>query len=159
MPIPVKLSDVVGELEILPQDAVVFLNCKTGEFVHTTEEDRDLAKLSEDAWADAPAWQREVLPKIKEALESDDYVALPDQFDLDEWSVMERFVRKAVDGRHCEELNDAIHGAGAFRRFKDAVHRLGIEQDWYRFRDATVEEAAVEWLEAEGIPYTREARD
>ncbi len=57
-----------------------------------------------------------------------------------------------------DELQAAVYGRGAFRRFKDAVHRLGIADEWYRFRDAALEEIAVEFLEAHGIAYHKEPR-
>ena len=58
-----------------------------------------------------------------------------------------------------DALLDSIHGAGAFRRFKDTLYRLGIEEDWYKYRDHALEEMAIEWLEAEGIPFTRDTED
>jgi hypothetical protein len=40
----------------------------------------------------------------------------------------------------------------AFRRFKDAVERLGIADEWSRFRKAALEKIAIEVLEARGSP-------
>ena len=48
---------------------------------------------------------------------------------------------------------DASVGSCAFRMFKDAVRRLGIEQAWFDFREAAFEDIAKDWLEAHGIPY------
>jgi hypothetical protein len=48
-----------------------------------------------------------------------------------------------------------IRGSGAFRRFKDAIRRHGIEDEWYQFRDQALEEIAIEWLESNGIAYTK----
>jgi hypothetical protein len=36
------------------------------------------------------------------------------------------------------------------------MQRLGIVDAWYRFRDAALEEIAVEFLETHGIAYNRE---
>ena len=47
----------------------------------------------------------------------------------------------------------AVHGSGAFRRFKDTIRRLDIEEEWYRFHAAALEVIAKEWLEAHGIAY------
>jgi len=66
---------------------------------------------------------------------------------------MERFAEARRDDRQRDELLDATHGRGAFRMFKSAVRRLGIEQEWYRFRDSALEEIAKEWLEPNGIEY------
>jgi hypothetical protein len=53
---------------------------------------------------------------------------------------MERFSNSQVRATSRDELLDAIHGAGAFRRFRSAIRRLGIEDDWFRFRQSEFEE-------------------
>ncbi|MFO7900018.1 MAG: UPF0158 family protein [Planctomycetota bacterium] len=157
MPIPVKLSDVLEHMEMAHPESRSLLNKRTGEFVFFTEEEQRLVEDGdEEALARAPVWQREALPRVTEALESDEYVAPPDEFDIHEWSIMERFTRSVGDDQQCEALSAAIHGSGAFRRFKDTLYRLGIEDDWYRYRDAEFERIAIEWLESEGIPYVRD---
>jgi hypothetical protein len=47
-----------------------------------------------------------------------------------------------------DELLDAIHGAGAFRSFRNAIRRLGIEDDWFRFQQTAFEGIAKDWLDA-----------
>lgn len=49
-------------------------------------------------------------------------------------------------------LAAALHGRGAFRRFKDVLGRYPAERErWFRFRDDRVREAIREWLEEHGI--------
>jgi hypothetical protein len=48
-------------------------------------------------------------------------------------------------------LLHAIRGSGAFRRFKDAIHRKEIQDDWYRFRDESIKDIAIDFLESEGV--------
>ena len=64
---------------------------------------------------------------------------------------MERFTRSLTNLRHGEELSRAIHRGGAFRKFKIAVRRLGIEDEWFRFRQSALEEIAKDWLEDQGV--------
>ena len=64
---------------------------------------------------------------------------------------MERFSNSQARPARRNELLDAIHGAGAFRIFKSTIRRLGIEDDWFRFRQAAFEDIAKEWLEAHDI--------
>jgi len=66
---------------------------------------------------------------------------------------MEQFANSVDDEEASDELLTALHGRGAFRYFKDTVRRLGIQQDWYRFRDEAFREIARDWLEAKGIPF------
>ncbi len=84
---------------------------------------------------------------------------LPSKFDIHEWSIMEQFARSVADGDVSDELEAALHGRGAFGRFKDALHRRGIADQWYRYRDAALEEIAVEFLETHRIEFRREPRE
>ena len=151
----VYLRDVLDEMELLSDEATVYINRKTGELITLTDEILALAE-DPDAAAEAPQWQKDLLPKVREVMGSEDFIPLPGKFEIHEWSIMERFAQSVTDGTMSDELNAAVHGRGAFRRFKDAVQRLGIADEWYRFRDAALEEIAVEFLEAHGIAYNRE---
>jgi hypothetical protein len=52
-------------------------------------------------------------------------------------------------------LSAVIKGKGAFRKFKDLLFDLGIQDEWNRFEHLSFEALAIEWLESEGIPFTR----
>ncbi|MGI8896792.1 MAG: UPF0158 family protein [Pyrinomonadaceae bacterium] len=69
---------------------------------------------------------------------------------------MEDFCLAFKDRRVGEYLLGQIKGSGAFRRFKDAIYSKGLEEAWYQFRRMEFERIAIEWLEEEGISYTRE---
>ncbi|MGA2706452.1 MAG: UPF0158 family protein [Isosphaeraceae bacterium] len=152
MPIPVKLSEVVDEMSMSGDEISTYLNRVTGEMVTVTAEEKRAAEDPED-WDLLPDWQQEVMPKVKEALESEDHFKLPGKYEIHEWSIMEEFAHSVDDEEASDELLTAIHGPGAFRYFKDTVRRLGIQQDWYRFRDEAFKEIARDWLEAKGIPF------
>ena len=130
-----------------------YLNPKTGEIVTVTDEDRHLVDDEDLDEQDLPEWQRQRLPKAREALESGDFVALPDKFAIHEWGIMERFASGQVSARRREELLDAINGRGAFRSFRNAIRRLAIEDDWFRFRELAFEDIARDWLEAHDISF------
>ena len=176
MPLPVKLRDVVMEMEMQSDEHRAYINRQTGELVTVSDEERRAVERhqnladdedldddgetedSEDSdWDDLPAWQREGMPKVQEVLESDDYLVLPDQFAIHEWSIMEQFSESVDDDRWRDELLTAIHGSGAFRYFKDTIHRLGIQKDWYAFRDEALSEIARDFLEAHEIPFVDDA--
>lgn len=151
----VSLRDVVEQMDQWSDEATAYINRKTGELITLTHEELALAEDPDEA-LDAPQWQKDLLPKAQEVLASGDFIPLPSKFDIHEWSIMERFAQSLTDTAASDELDAAIHGRGAFRRFKDAVHRLGIENEWYRFRESALEEIASEFLEEHGIAYQRE---
>jgi len=147
----ISIREIIAALEAASDDCASYLDPETGQIILVTEEERALA---EDAsWEEAPAWQREMMPKIRAALEGDRFLELPDRFDIHEWSIMERFSRaQNVERVRCELLN-AIRGAGAFRAFQNAIQRLGVEQSWYQFRAEALREIARIWLEEHNLQY------
>ena len=157
MAVIVSLRDVIEEMDLLSDEATAYINQKTGELITLTDEILAFAEEPDEA-ADASQWQKDLLPKAQEVLVSEDFIPLPGKFEIHEWSIMERFARSLTDAAVSDELDAALHGRGAFRRFKDAVRRLEIADEWYRFRDAALEEIAIEFLEAHGIAFQREPR-
>lgn len=153
----VSLRELVDEMETLCDEHTAFLNRKTGKPITLTEE--DIAILEGDAPDFVPDWQAEFLNTVRPAYEADDLLALPSRFEIDEYSIMREFCQSATNPAHRAELLDAIHGAGAFRRFKRVCEHVDLSDAWYRFRDEALEEIAVEWLEANGIPFHRDSRD
>ena len=82
------------------------------------------------------------------------FLALPSKFDVHECQIMEEFASSVEDEALRDELLSAIHGRGAFRYFKDVIHRRGVKEDWYNFRSEALREIAVEWLEENGLTYS-----
>ena len=152
MALPVSLRDVVEAMDLPNNDWQSYLNPVTGEIVTVTDEDRRLVEDGEDL-DKLPDWQRETLTRVREVLESERFLALPGSFDVHEWSIMEQFAQSHSNARQRDEMLDPLHGRGAFRMFRSAIRRLGIEDDWQRFRDSAFQEIAKDWLEAHGIAY------
>lgn len=155
MPLPVRLQDVVDALEAAAEFSMYFLDKRTGEIVMLTDEEWEAAEADE-LISTYPEWQREVVLKAREIQKSEDFVELPDRAEIDEYEIMERFALEYEDQRTSAELLRSIKGKGAFRRFKDAISDLGIQHKWNEFHANEFEALAVEWLDQEGIPYTRE---
>jgi hypothetical protein len=152
MAVVVSLKDVVEAMDLPNDEWTSYLNLKTGEIVTVTDDDRHLAENSDLDEDDLLEWQRESLPKVREALESGDFLPLPDKFEIHEWAIMERFSSNQASARG-DELLDAIHGAGAFRAFRSAIRRFSIEDDWFRFRQSAFEEIAKDWLKAHDVAF------
>jgi hypothetical protein len=157
MAVSVSLHDVVNEMDVFSDEHTAYINRRTGELLTVTHEELALAEDSEAA-ADAPQWQQDLLPKVREVIESEDFLPLPSKFEIHEWAIMERFAQSVTTPTESEELLDALHGCRAFRRFKDALQRLELTEEWYGYREAALAEIAAEFLEANGISYHREAK-
>ena len=156
MPLPVKLNDVIEGLEKAGEEHAHYLDKRTGDILLITNEEMEAAE-EEELISDYPDWQRESILKAREIINSaEGFIALPDQSDIHEYKIMEDFCLTYEDRRAGEDLHRLIKGSGAFRRFKDAIYSKGIEKAWYQFRRLEFEKIAIEWLEDEGIPYTRD---
>lgn len=147
MGLPVSIREVVEAMDLPNTEWHSYLNADTGEIVTVTDEDQQLVEADEGP-EELPEQQR-----VREALESDRFLELPGSFEIHEWSIMEAFGSSLEDARLQGEVLDALRGRGAFRMFRSTVRRLGIENDWYRYRESAFERIAREWLEANGVPY------
>jgi hypothetical protein len=113
-----------------------FLNLVTGEVVFFSD---DLGPSDEDE-------------RLSEEIDgSNDYVAIERIPSQEAYQWMVEFVDKMVapvDEHAAEILSMALHGKGAFRRFKDAFHRL--DEQWpqarYQWKQTQLEAAIDEWL-------------
>jgi hypothetical protein len=156
MPLPVKLNDVIEALDGVGEEHTHYLDKHTGEIVSITNEEMEAAE-EDELISEYPDWQRESILKAREIIDSDErFVALPDQFEIHEYKIMEDFCLAFENRRVGENLYRLIKGSGAFKRFKDAIYSKGIEEAWYEFRQTEFERIAIQWLQEEGIPYTRE---
>ena len=150
----VSLHDVVNEMDVMSEEYTAYINRKTGELVTLSEEDILLAEGDEDA-DELAEGEQDLLPRIREVIESDDYVELPSKFEIHDWSLMERFCHTVKNTAVQDTLLNVIHGSGAFRYFKDTIHRLDIADDWYRYRQQALEQIAADFLESQNIPFKR----
>ncbi|MEX1229782.1 MAG: UPF0158 family protein [Planctomycetaceae bacterium] len=155
MPLPVSLKAVVDEMEMQSDDSQSYLNKQTGELMTIGEEEMRAADDGDDL-SDYPEWQQKAIKIAAKVLGSDDYLPLPSKFDIHEYEIMQKFCWSVQDEKVRDDLEQSIRGKGAFRYFKDTIHRHNIAEDWYRYRDKALEKIAADWLESHGIPFVRE---
>ena len=155
MPLPVKLQDLIDALQLTVDSNSYFLDRRTGEIEMITEEDWSAAE-SDELISTYPEWQRDSILKAREIQSTDHFVELPSEDEIDSYEIMEQFCREYPNRRLSEKLSAVIKGKGAFRRFRDMIDGLGIQDEWHSFEHQQFEDLAVEWLEANGIPFTRD---
>ncbi len=160
MSLPVSLMAVVDALDMSSDEITAYINRKTGEIVPVSDSDFYRAEMEdededgeEDGGEDAPEWIDEMVEDARRVAASDDFVALPDRFEIGEWQIMARFCDTVTSERLRDTLNRAIQGRGAFRRFKDRAFEAGVIDDWYRYHEQAMREIAADFLTGEGIPF------
>lgn len=153
MTIRVKLDDIIEGLESQSDESHSFLDKRTAEVVCISDEEMQAAEDDEPI-EDFPDWQQGLVRIAKEIVEeTGDYIALPTKFDINEYSIMERFCLSLDDSEMSEALYSAINGRGAFGRFKNAIHEYDIADDWYKYRDHALKEIAIEWCQEKDIEF------
>ena len=147
----VRLKDIMDALEMQFEGHSSFLDCVTGE-VETVSNDL-LSGAEEGEEPDLPEWQRQEWEAAKQIVSTTRFLKLPTQFDIHEWQIMRDFADSLDSGRIRDDLLFALHGAGAFRHFKHAIRRYGIESAWCEYRAEALKEIAVEWCEEHRIEW------
>ena len=152
MPAPVRLSDIVDALEMQSDELSSFLDLDTGR-VETISDDlvRDAEECGDSEEPNLPDWQDEEWETAKRIVFSDRFRKLPTKFEVHEWEIMREFADSLESGKIREDLLHALHGSGAFRHFKDAIRRQGVESAWFAFRTEALRQIAVDWCEENGL--------
>ena len=150
---PVSLKKVADELEGMGGGIEAYISTKTGHMVVVTD---DLeAMLNYD---DPPDWAQDILPEVREALNSDEFISLPGAYEIHEYVIVEDFCYAVQDEALRNELLDLIRGSGAFRRFKNFIGHKGIDKDWYAHRESALVEIARDFLEEHKIPFIDDSK-
>ena len=157
----VKLREVTDSLASGPFR--YFYDRATDEVVWAAEDELGVAEELEDG-ADLSEAAKGTESGVVEALElavrivADDgslFVPLPSQWDVNEYEIMEDFADSLPESEARDQISRRMRGSGAFGRFKDNVHRFGLAEDWYAFRDERLSVIAKKWAEENNIPLTQ----
>lgn len=157
----VKLSDLMTALEMDMEEYQNYIDRRTGELV--TVESRILSALEDGEEGELEHladWQKEELEIAREIVKDDGsrFLVGPDKFDFHEYRQMERFIQSLTDENAANQLWRSIKGRGAFRYFKDTLHRLGLQDQWYEFRDEAMRRFVVDWAKENGVSYVDDTR-
>ena len=158
MSAPVKLKDIVEALEMESDSTTFWLDKDTGQVEMISEDVTAGMHLEDDGLVDEqPEWLRKAISKAQEIQNDSDeqFVQLPDKFDLNDYKIMEDFSRKYPNDRVSATLQQAIKGKGAFRRFNNLIYEFSLQEKWNQFKQQAYEQMAIDWLEENDIPYTR----
>jgi hypothetical protein len=153
---PVKIKDLIDEMDMQFDESKKYLNKDTGEIVTASTDDLSIAEDSEEDedFSQYPKWQRESLQEALDVIVHwDRYVELPDKWEINEYSAMERFCDSIENSRISDALYAAIKGKGAFRRFKDTLIRFEMEQKWYDFYEGVLSGIAISWCDDNDVKY------
>lgn len=155
MPIQVRLSAIIEAMEMQSDEMTSYLHRPTGRVLTVSDEAFRAAEDDDQEWVEP-----EELADARSVLAAEDeYLALPDRFEIDEYRMMERFATALDNAAARDAALAALRGRGAFRYFKDTVHRLGLAPAWYAYRDNAYLNVARAWCEAHGVEHDLQQPD
>ena len=137
----VYLEDIAEAFDDCMDGWVQFLNTQTAEIVNLSEDPYMSCEEDKELW--------------EEIEESDDYVRLPDQYELHEKWIMEHFAYEIGNERVFEMLSNALRKRHPYRVFKDKINELGISQLYYDYRSQAYLDKAEEWCRENSVAYRR----
>jgi hypothetical protein len=157
---PVKLSDLIQALEMQSEEYRIYYDRKTNTIVSVEDTLFSSLEDGEEDLDDLPDWQKEEYEVAKEIVSDDGtrFIAPPVKFEFHEYHVMEEFIESIDDDETADQLWRAIKGRGAFRYFKDTLHRLGIQQSWYDYLEEAQREFVIEWAKENNVPFENDLK-
>ena len=94
------------------------------------------------------AEDEEMLEMIENDYGEERFIAIPARSSHEGWEQMERFILTLddQDEKTRNLLLTTLQGPGAFGRFKEAVHRIGLQERWYVFKGREDRKDVLDWL-------------
>ena len=126
----VNLADVIDAIDTINEDETYFYSIQDEEIVYVLEDDED----------------------------DEFFIPLPTKEEVNDYQIMVNFTETIEDDKKQDWFENAIHGKGAFRRFRATLERFGMETEWYDYLEACHRELAIEWCEQHGIVYDTSVR-
>ena len=126
----VNLADVIDAIDTINEDETYFYSIQDEEIVYVLEDDED----------------------------DEFFIPLPTKEEVNDYQNMVNFTESIEDDKKRDWFENAIHGKGAFRRFRATLERFGMETEWYDYLEACHRELAIEWCEQHGVVYDTSVR-
>lgn len=149
-----KISELVDAIDMQSDESSTYFNKENGEFLYVNDDIRFEAD-SDTPIEEITDWMQDIVKEYRKIDEGDDehYISVPDKFDIHEYRIMEKFCYAIETEQIADQLIQSIKGRGAFRSFRNTIHRLRLEQRWYEYRDAAFRRKAIDWCEFHKIEF------
>ena len=95
----VNLADVIDAIDTINEDETYFYSIQDEEIVYVLEDDED----------------------------DEFFIPLPTKEEVNDYQNMVNFTESIEDDKKRDWFENAIHGKGAFRRFRATLERFGME--------------------------------
>ena len=153
----VEIQKIVDELQMRFMNTTVYYNKITGEILNVQDDDFRIVEKDdfENNIENYLEWQREHLKEVYDLLynDIDNYIALPNNFDIKDSDIMEEFIETISDSNKKYQLGNCMWQKGMYRKFKDKLIDIGLEKEYYKFYDEKLKEIVIEWCKENNLEY------
>ena len=153
----VDIKEIVDALQMRFVDMTVYYDKITGEILMVRDYDIKIVENDnfENEIESYPEWQREHLKEVYNLWYNDNgnYIALPNYFDINDGSIMEEFISTISNSEKKDQLENCMWQKGMYRKFKDKLAQLGLNNDYYQFYDEKLKEIAIKWCNDNNLEY------
>lgn len=94
MPTTAILEDLIDALEEQSESLLAYLDRDTGEVILISDESLSLGEAEPEEIASLPDWQKAEAELAVQIQTTDRFLALPDQFEVNEWEIMNEFCQQ-----------------------------------------------------------------
>ena len=153
----INIQKIVDELQMRFIDTIVYYNKVTGEILNVQDDDFRIVEDDdfENNIQDYPEWQREHLKEVYDLLynDVDNYIAVPNNFKIKDSDIMEEFIETISNNNKRIQLENCMWQKGMYRKFKDKLMEIGLENEYYKFYDEKLKEISIEWCKENNLEY------
>lgn len=156
----VKINNIVEVLEGTNDEKTGYFVKKSGEAKLFSDDDISIADDEYEAEEEyletieeLPEDQKERINEIKLILEEDNFLLLPDYFEINEYKIMESFCYSVKDKDIKGLLLDALGFKGAFKRFKEKINEFNLSDNWQAFKKEALKKIAINWCKENKIKF------
>ncbi len=139
--VTVDLKDISEAVEMASDFWETYLNTETGELCRIP---------SSSEYIDDTDKYDELVNEIES---SQRFIRLPNQYDINEYSIMKNFALNVLNKPQREKLLQILKNQKPFKHFKNEIYYLGIEKSYFAFRQQRYCEITKEWCELHNISY------
>ncbi len=151
MSLPVKMKEVLESLIYTEDDCTTYINKVTGELATISDEESNHAH--EELDETAPEWIIAGRPRVKQILESEEFLEMPSKFDLHEDNMMTSFCETVEKEDVKNYLLKTLKGNHAVDNFNQSIEKFDLGKKWITHRDNSMKEIAVKFLNDHSIPF------
>lgn len=148
----VSIADIVEALESTSEETQFYLNVNTGEVILKSEAELLISESDEfeDEYSD---WDDDMQVNTEAIMETEEFIPLPDQYEINEFEIIEDFYDSLEDGESRKSLSAILQGKGDLNSFQLLLQQYGLVEKWEQFREDSYRQIAINWCEINDIPY------